>query len=114
MNHNVPREPLDWRAALPYFILALLALSELILLSCSAAQLQKEQAVLVKLKADAQTVAVAGCQNLPAVEVALPLVLEYLPAGTSKETITTGLQLAGPQVDALCKKLLATRSAPSP
>ena len=85
------------------------------LISCSATQIQKDQAVVLKLKADAHTVLITGCANLPVMEVLLSTVLEFVPAGTDKDKVTAGVATYGPQATALCAKLTATPAvAPVP
>lgn len=75
------------------------------LLGCSAAQIQKTQSVIVKLKADAQTVAIAGCANAPLAELLLETALELLPPGTTIDQIHAGMQLAQPQIASFCARL---------
>ncbi|MDP2381253.1 MAG: hypothetical protein Q8N00_00455 [Nitrospirota bacterium] len=75
------------------------------LVGCSGTQLQQTQAVLVKLKADAQTVAIAGCANAPLAELLLSTALELLPPGTTIDQIHAGMTLAQPQIAAFCARL---------
>lgn len=73
--------------------------------ACSAVQMQKAQAVIVKLKADAQKVAIVGCQNYPTVDVLMETALALLPSGTTIDAIEQGYRVAEPQIEAFCKKL---------
>lgn len=77
----------------------------LLFAGCSAAQIQHTQSVIVKLKADAQTVAIAGCANVPLAELLLSTALELLPPGTTIDQIHAGMQLAQPQIAAFCARL---------
>jgi hypothetical protein len=83
---------------------ALLLLSALAM-GCSAAQVQKTQAVIVKLKADAQHVAVIGCQNLPLLDVTMDVALTLLPPGTTIDQINRGWTVAEPEIRAFCERL---------
>lgn len=75
------------------------------LVSCSASQIQNTQSVIVKLKADAQKVAVVGCANAPLAELLLSTALELLPPGTTIDQIHAGMTLAQPQIEAFCARL---------
>lgn len=81
--------------------------------ACSAVQIQKAQAVIVKLKADAQKVAIVGCQNYPTVDVLMETALALLPPGTTIDAIEQGYRVAEPQIEAFCKKL-QERLLPAP
>lgn len=72
---------------------------------CSAVQIEKTQAVLVKLKNDAQRVAIVGCQNVPMIDVSLGIALDLLPPGTTIDEIKNGWAVAEPQIQAFCAKL---------
>lgn len=76
-----------------------------LLTACSAAQIQHTQAVLVKLKADAQRVAIAGCQNLPVIDVTIGTALDLLPPGTTIDDMERGWAVAEPQIREFCAKL---------
>lgn len=91
-----------------------LALLVVGLVGCNAAQIQKTQDVLVKLKADAQTVAVVGCANAPVAELLLDTALELLPPGTTIDQIHAGMQLAQPQIAAFCARLQQLQAPQAP
>jgi len=84
----------------------------LLLAGCSAAQIQQRQAVLITLKADAQTVLVTGCANAPAIEAVASLVMPLLPAGTDKDALAKGLAVAEPDIAEVCAKVTAMQPAP--
>lgn len=81
------------------------------LTACSAAQIQKTHAVMVKLKADAQRVAIVGCQNLPIIDVTLGTALDLLPPGTTIDEIKNGWSVAEPQIQAFCERLAQQTTA---
>ena len=93
--------------------IALLLMAGL-LAACSAAQIQKTEAVLVKLKADATRVAIAGCANLPVVDVSIGTALDLLPPGTTIDDIERGWAVAEPQIRAFCEKLEQQRGSVAP
>lgn len=76
-----------------------------LLSGCSAAQIQKTEAVIVKLKADAQRVAIVGCQNLPLVDLTIDTVLPLLPPGTTIDQIDKGWQVAEPKIREFCARV---------
>lgn len=83
-----------------------------LLAGCSAAQVQKTEAVLVKLKADATRVAIAGCANLPLIDVSIGTALDLLPPGTTVDDIERGWSVAEPQIRAFCEKLAQQQLRP--
>ena len=80
---------------------------------CSAVQIEKTHAVLVKLKNDAQQVAIVGCQNVPMIDVSLGIALDLLPPGTTIDEIKNGWAVAEPQIQAFCAKLQQRLAEPS-
>jgi SpoU rRNA methylase family enzyme len=73
---------------------------------CSAAQVQKDQVVLMQLKTDTNTVVVSGCKDLPAVEVLAGTIIPLVPQlAASAPTIAVAESLA----DSVCKAVLASQ-----
>jgi hypothetical protein len=75
------------------------------LAGCSATKGQTQQDVLLTLRADTQSVLIAGCAGLPVADVLLETILEFVPEGTDKDKVVHGLTLAGAKAQALCAKL---------
>ena len=80
-----------------------------LLVGCSAAQVQKTQSVVVKLKADAQTVLVTGCAGAPIAEVLLTTFLAGLPPGTDKDQLASGVAVAEPYINQVCATVNAAQ-----
>lgn len=83
----------------------LLIIFILVLAACSPAQIAQMRETNVLLMADAKTVTITGCRHAPAIQAALAVVVEFLPPGTDKDKLKTGLVIAEAQVPALCAKL---------
>ena len=74
---------------------------------CSLEQVQKTQDVLVRLRADAQTVAIVGCAHLPYAQSTIPAILALLPPGTDKDKLINGVTLASDLAAEFCAKVQA-------
>lgn len=74
---------------------------------CTLEQVQKTQDVLVRLRADAQTVAIVGCAHLPYAQSTLPAILAMLPPGTDKDKLVNGVTLASDLAAEFCTKVQA-------
>lgn len=76
---------------------------------CSAAQVQKDQLVLMKLKADTNTVLVTGCANLPATEVVVGVITPLVPQlAASAPAIAASEGLA----NSICAAVKASQAQP--
>lgn len=80
------------------------------LLSACANDPAKQQR-LIQIQGNVQSVIVTGCQNAPAIEVALALIQEFLPQGTTATEVKAGLTLGEKAVDQLCAKIAASAPA---
>lgn len=74
---------------------------------CSLEQVQKTQDVLVRLRADAQTVAIVGCAHVPYAQSTIPAILALLPPGTDKDKLINGVTLASDLAAEFCAKVQA-------
>lgn len=79
---------------------------------CSALQLQKAQAVVVKVEAGAKTAIVTGCKDLPAIEVALNVVEEFVPANATVTAVEIAVKAGEKVADSLCAKVAALQAVP--
>jgi hypothetical protein len=92
-------------------MLPLLFLSSALLLSaCSYFKTH----TAIQIQGDVQRVVITGCQDWPAIEVALAAVQEFLPPGTTTAEINAGITIAEKVTDGICAKALAHPSAVIP
>lgn len=73
--------------------------------ACALFEHNKLADVMVKLEADARTAAVAGCAARPTIDVLLTTILEFLPEGTDKTKLQSGITLTADKAEALCSKI---------
>lgn len=106
------RPPMEGKASVPVAILAALLL--LTMGACSKANIQanteKVRAVVVKVRADAQKVLVQGCEAMPAVEVGMALVKEFLPPGSTTEDVNRYVAVSEQVIGPLCAKVRGAQS----
>ena len=77
--------------------------------ACSGVQLQKAQAIVVKVEAGAQTAIVTGCKDLPAIEVALNVVEGFAPAKATVTGVEVAVKAGETVADSLCAKVVALK-----
>lgn len=79
-----------------------------IALSCTQAQIKKDETVLAKVLADGKTVVITGCKDAPIVESDLNTVLPLvpLPSGVNSAVVVTEST-----INLLCTKIQAVNAA---
>lgn len=80
------------------------------LTACSGVQLQKAQQVVMKVEAGAKTAIVTGCKDLPAIEVALNVVEEFLPANPEVTAVEVVVKAGEKVAENICAKVLALQT----
>ena len=83
------------------------------LVGCSDANVKKNtekiNVVAVKVSQDIQKAIVIGCQNSGAIEVAIDIVQEFLPEGSTTDEVNKYVAVAEKAITPLCEKLLASK-----
>lgn len=79
-----------------------------IALSCTQAQVRKDEAVLAKVLADGKTVVITGCKDAPIVESDINTVLPLVPLPSG---VNSAVVISESTVNAVCAKVLAVNAA---